>query len=340
MPEERSQIAIAEDVARLANVSLSSVSRAFTPGESVAPKTRERILAAAAEVGYRPNQIARSLMRGRSNIVGVGVGNLTNPFLSAALDALTIRLSLVGLRLLLFATDNASIVEASIDEVLQYRLDAVILLGVSPSDHLLTECDRARVPVILFNRRGDEGGGASGVSGDNDGGGRSIAAFLAAGQHKRFAFIAGIGASQASRERGEGYACYLAENGYSEPIVEEGRHTYSDASAATRRLLLARERPDAIFCANDLMAMAAMDVARSEFGLDVGREVSIVGFDDVAMAQWPSFALTTYAQSTEAMVDEMIALIQIARSGGAPSNRIVGGSLVIRSSARRPGNGP
>lgn len=332
-------IAIAEDVARLANVSLSAVSRAFTPGASVAPKTRARIMAAAADVGYRPNMIARSLMRGRSHIVGVGVGNLTNPFLSAALDALTIRLTKVGLRLLLFSTDEASIVNATIEDLVQYRLDAVILLAVAPSPHLLEECARARVPVILFNRRGEAGGATSGVTGDNDGGARSVAAFLAAGGHRRFAFIAGLDASLASREREAGFARYLHEQGHDAPLRDNGGHTYSGAAAATRRLLLRPDRPDAIFCANDLMALAAIDVARSEFGLAIGSDLSIVGFDDITMASWPSFSLTTYGQSTEAMVDATIELTQSARAGHPASQRMVPGALVIRSSARRPVGG-
>ena len=334
--DRRSHVAIAEDVARIAKVSLSAVSRAFTPGASVAPKTRARILAAADQVGYRPNQIARSLMRGRSNMVGVGVGNLANPFLSAALDELTLKLTRASLRVLLFTTTDASFVEAPIDEILQYRLDALVLLAAAPSESLLDECARAQVPVVLFNRRGGPESLASGVSGDNEGGGRSIAAFLAAGKHKRFAYIAGIEASQASRERGKGYCDFLLQHGHGEPLVELGNHTYDGAAAATRRLLLRTDPPDAIFCANDLMAVATIDVARSEFGHDIGRQLSVVGFDDIAMAKWPSFSLTTYAQSTAAMVDATVTLVQNARVGGDPADRVIPGSLVIRGSARRP----
>lgn len=332
-------IATAADVARLAKVSQSAVSRAFTPGASVAPATRERILAAAEQVGYQPDMIARSLMRGRSNIVGVGVGNLTNPFLSATLDLLTIKLADVGLRLLLFPTDDSSVTTVPAREVLQYRLDALVLLATALSPELAGHCARARVPVLLYNRHAPEGAAESSVSGDNESGGRAVAAFLCGGGHRRFAFMSGIDASLASHQRGEAFAAYLGEQGREPAIVEAGMFTYDGAAAAMRRLLLRADRPDAIFCANDLMAMAAIDVARAEFGLTVGRDVSIVGFDDIAMARWPSFALTTYGQSTTAMVEETVATIQAVRGGSGALQKTVPGALVIRSSARLPGTG-
>jgi LacI family transcriptional regulator len=329
-------IATAGDVAQLANVSQSAVSRAFTPGASVAPETRKRIMAAAEKLGYSPDMIARSLMRGRSSIVGVGVGNLANPFLSAALDLLVSRLAEVGLRVLLFPTDDTSVTNFPGREVLQYRLDALLMLATAVSPRLAEQCARARVPVVLFNRQAPEDGDASSISGDNEGGGRSVAAFLAAGQHERFAYISGIEASLASQEREAAFSAYLLENGLAPPVVEQGEFTYQGAAAATRRLLLRKERPDAIFCANDLTAIAAIDVSRTEFGLSVGRDVSIVGFDDIALAGWPSYSLTTYGLSTKQLVDETVATIQAVRNGSQPRRTIVTGGLVIRSSARVP----
>lgn len=329
-------LATAGDVARLAKVSQSAVSRAFTPGASVAPATRKRILAAAEQIGYQPDMIARSLMRGRSNIVGVGVGNLVNPFLSATLDLLTIRLADEGLRLLLFPTDDSSVATVPAREVLQYRLDALVLLATALSPELAEHCARARVPVVLYNRQAADGAAESSVTGDNMLGARSLAAFLCGGQHRRFAFLSGIEASLASRQRGAAFAAYLAEQGRDAPIVEPGLFTHEGASAAMRRLLLRADRPDAVFCANDLMAIAAIDVARYEFGLTVGRDISIVGFDDIAMARWPSFALTTYGQSTARLVEETVATIQAVRAGSPALQKVIPGALVIRSSARLP----
>lgn len=333
---ESRAVATATDVARLAGVSQSAVSRAFTPGASIAPQTRHRIQEAARQLGYQPNLIARSLTSGRSNIVGVGIGNLENPFFASTLEQMSVKLGEAGLRLLLF-TSEVSVIDTPVQEVLQYRLDALVLLSTSLSSTLAQQCQQANVPVVLYNRIAAESPDVSSVTGNNVIGGRAIASFLLAGGHQRPAFIAGLEASSTSRQREEGFVSALMEQGMGPPIRDNGLFTPEGAAAATRRLLSARERPDAIFCANDYMALVALDVAQAEFGLEVGREISIVGFDDIAMAGWPSFSLTTYSQSTAQMVDETIVIVQGFRNGDfAPVHRVVEGQLVIRNSTRRP----
>jgi DNA-binding LacI/PurR family transcriptional regulator len=335
-PTDLPAMATSADVARLARVSQSAVSRTFTPGASVAPETRRRILAAAEQIGYRPDMIARSLMSGRSNIVGVGCGNLNNPFLSAILDRLTMRLSDAGLRLLLFPSDERSVAHTPSREALQYRLDALVLLASALSPELGEHCARARVPVVLCNRHAADDGEESSVSGDNYLGGRSVAAFLCAGGHKRFAFISGSEQSQASLQRQNAFEGYLREHGHEAPAIEAGLFTHGGGAAAMRRLMLRPDRPDAVFCANDLMAAAAIDVARYECGLVVGRDVSIVGFNDIDLASWPSYSLTTYSQSVDNIAEELVEIIEAVRNGSPRLRKTVPGGLVIRSSARTP----
>lgn len=318
------------DVAREAGVSQSAVSRAFTPGSSLAADKRERILAAAAKLGYRPNPLARSLIRGRSGIVGVGVGNLANPFFVTTLQLLSDRLDQNGLRLMLFPAQG----EPSIQEVLHYRIDALVLLSVSLSSLLAGECRRAGVPIILYNRTTDQHD-ASCVVGDNTHGARAVAAHLLGGGHRRLAFLSGSPDASTNIEREAGFAGYLAEQGLPPPLREYGHFAFDAAMAATRRLLLRPDRPDAIFCANDTMALAAITVARHEFGIDVGRDLSIVGYDDVPMAAWPSFALTTYSQPAAQMVDETVRLIHALRESPRNHEAVVcAGKLVVRGSSR------
>lgn len=345
MVKDRS-IATAEDVARLAGVSQSAVSRAFTPGASVAPATRKKILAAAEQVGYRPNLIARSLISGRSSIVGVGIGNLENPYFAASLEQLSVALSAAGLRLLLFPVGLSTLLSASVQEVLQYRLEALVLLSVSPSAELSEACRKAHVPIVLYNRIHPEDHDVSSVTGDNESGGRVIAAHLFAGGHTRYAFMGGLEESTANRGREGGFTAFLAEHDVPVAMREVGHFSYEGAAAAARRLLSRRDRPDAIFCANDQMALATIDVARAEFGLQVGREVSIAGFGDIPMAGWSSFSLTTYAQPCASMVSETVEVILKLKAGeAAPLHRVVDGRLVVRASTRRPdadaaGKGP
>jgi DNA-binding LacI/PurR family transcriptional regulator len=336
-PPKEHSVARASDVAKLAGVSQSAVSRAFTAGASIAPQTREAILHAAATLGYQPNLIARSLISGRSNLVGVGVGNLENPFLAESLERLSISLRQAGLRLLLFSCDENAVVRERFEEVLQYRLDALVLLSTSLSPDLARQCRQSNVPVILYNRVAASGPAIASVTGDNYAGGRAIGSFLLAGKHNHFAFMAGTQSSTTSHQREDGFRSALQEAGIDVVRREEGLFTRAGAVAASRRLFAARDRPDAVFCANDFMALTAIDVAQSEFGLTVGRDVSIVGFDDVPMAAWPTFSLTSFSQSTQALVDLTVDIVRQFRLGDlTPVQHVAPGGLVIRNSARRP----
>jgi DNA-binding LacI/PurR family transcriptional regulator len=120
-----------------------------------------------------------------------------------------------------------------------------------------------------------------------------------------------------------------------------GHYSFAGASAAARELLSRKARPDAIFRANHHTAIAAIEVARHEFGIDVGREVSIVGFDDVGAARWPSYGLTTFSQPVAPMVDETIAILMdlIEQRSRTPRQSVIEGDLMIRSSARVPPHG-
>ena len=328
-------VATANDVARAAGVSQATVSRAFTPGCSINEVTRGKVFRAAERLGYQPNQIARSLTSGRSNLVGIGIENLRNPFFSETLEAMSLELAKAGLRLMLFTTSPHG-ADASVQEVLRYKLDALVLVSATFSSTFASQCQAARVPVILYNRTNGDSS-ISSVTGDNVFGARALAAFLIAGEHQRFAFIAGLENSSTSRARESGFTSYLSEQGFAMPLHERGNFTYSGAAAATRRLLMSGERPDAIFCANDHMATAAIDVAQFEFGLDIGRELSVVGFDDIKTASQPSYSLTTFAQRPDLMVQATIDIIQGFRAGDiVPVHRIVAGELVVRTSARRP----
>lgn len=328
------QFVTVNEVARLAGVSQAAVSRAFTPGASISADKRKKVILAAAELGYHPNQLARSLIRGKSNIVGVGVGDLNNPFFNHTLQLLSTELDKIGLKLLLFPAHAVTAEEPSISEILHYRLDALVLLSVTLSSRLAEECRKAQVPIVLYNRttlRND----ASSVTGDNAVGARTIAAHLLAGGHRQLAYIAGTEGASTNIERENAYFEAVGEAGATTPLRECGNFDVNETAAATRRLLARKNRPDAIFCANDLMAMAALNVARHEFGLDVGREISIVGYDDVPTASWPAFSLTTYAQAASTMVQDTVRIVCALRENSTHHEHVmVGGTMRIRGSSR------
>jgi DNA-binding LacI/PurR family transcriptional regulator len=327
----------AHDVARVAGLSQSAVSRAFTPGASISEDARAKILEAAQSIGYRPNMIARSLITERSGTIGVAIGYMDNQFYPAILECLSSEFARAGYRLLLFTQGPRDDSDPILDEVLRHRVDAVILASVRLTSNFAEECSKAQVPVVLLNRR-TETQTASSVTGENRVGGHAVAAFLAGGGHQRFAYMAGLDDSSTSREREEGFNQGLAACGKTAPVRVVGHYDFDAARAGTKRLLSRKKPPDAIFCANDHMAFAVMETARSEFGLSVGQDISVVGFDDVPLASWPSFMLTTYSQPIQPMVRRVveIALHHVEHGGGEPIRDVVKGALIVRSSARVP----
>jgi DNA-binding LacI/PurR family transcriptional regulator len=332
--------ATAVDVARLAGVSQSAVSRAFTPGASVARDTREKINAAARELGYRPNAIARSLITRRSRIIGVVAAYLQNHFYPDVLERLSARLREEGYHIMLFTADPRSAADPVLQEIIQYRLDGLILASTTLSSALADECRAAGIPVMLFNRTTDAAD-VSSVTGENERGGALIAEFLAAGGHKRMAFVAGVENSSTSRDREAGFNGWLTRHLYATPLRAVGHYTMEGAAAAARELLSRDDRPDAIFCGNDHMAIAISEVARHEFGLRIPDDLSLVGFDDVGPAAWRTFSLTSFSQPVDAMVDVTVStMLALIDNPNQPPRRLVAqGELMVRDSARVPDQG-
>lgn len=329
--------ATAVDVARLAGVSQSAVSRAFTPGASISAEKKTRIVEAARQIGYRPNVIARSLITGRSNTIGLVAAYLQNYFYPQIIEQMAARLRRSGFHIALFTTDLNQPADNILEEILGYGLDGLILVSTTLSSALADECRATGIPVVLFNRT-TESLNVSSVTGENRRGGELMARFLVAAGHRKIAFMAGVEDSSTSRDREHGFVAGLAAHGLALCARVVGDYRYDRAGEAARSLLSSRERPDAIFCANDHMALAAIEVAKYEFGLTLARDISIVGFDDIELAGWPSFALTSFSQPAAPMVERTVDLIlELIADDTAPTrHEIVAGDLVIRGSARLP----
>jgi len=145
------------EVAKLAGVSQSAVSRVFTPGASASKKTEEKVRKASKDLGYRPNILARSLITGRSRIIGLVVAHLDNYFYPEALELLSNALQKKGYHVLVFmVAKTAGSIDEVVDEILDYQVDGIILASVAMSSNLASRCTSAGVPVILFNRSQDD----------------------------------------------------------------------------------------------------------------------------------------------------------------------------------------
>ena len=322
------------DVARLANVSQAAVSRAFTPRASISSETRAAVLAAARSLGYRPNAIARSLVTHQSNIIAIIMANMWNPFYSSALAQFTDRLQALGYWVLLFRVQDDSTVDDALLTALEYQVDGVIITSATLSSSLADECARHGVPVVLFNRY-TLSGSVNAVWCDSVAGGRQVAEAIVDTGFARIGFMAGDPKTSTARDREVGFTDRLRELNRSLFWRGEGDFTAESGLQAAREMLSQSVRPDVVFCANDLMAMATIDVARDEFGLRVPADLAVVGFDDIPSAAWPHYGLTTVRQPLERLVSATTQLIQSAIQGSGAERvlQTVPGELVVRTSA-------
>ena len=331
--------ATSQDVARLAGVSQSAVSRCFTAGASVSEAMRDKVQEAARKLGYQPNAHARSLITGRSRIIGLVLSHIENLFYPAVLEQLAQRLQQDGYHLLIFISDGHN-ADDLVGEILQYKVDGIVLGATTLSSALAQRCADASIPVVLFNRIMAEGsaGSVSSVRSDNVGGGREIARFLVAGGHRRIAYLAGREDSSTNLERERGFREGLAEAGQRIYARAIGNYDVLQARQATRDLFAqAEQRPDAVFVASDQMAIAVLDTLRHELGLAVPQQVSVVGFDNVPQAAWESYALTTFEQPVQPMVEATVELLQsYLRGDDMPhtQNIVIAGQLVLRGSCQ------
>ena len=326
------------DVARLAGVSQSAVSRVFTPGASASRQTSEKVRKAAEELGYRPNSLARAMVSGRSRIIGLVVAYLNNQFYPEALEKLSKRLQERGYHVLVFITaQTQGDVSDVIEEILDYQVDGIIAASVALSSELSDRCRSEQVPLVLFNRSQDDPGLAS-VTSDNYAGGRRVAEFLVAGGHRRIAYIAGWEGASTQRDREAGFVDGLEASGRRLFARGVGNFEAETAATAAREMFSGDEIPDAVFVANDHMAIAVMDVLRAELGLSIPGNVSIVSYDDVPAAGWKGYDLTTIHQPADQMVEATIDILLAQIDGQETTdNRVqINAPLIIRRSARVP----
>lgn len=336
---DRKRRVTATDVARAAGVSQSAVSRAFTPGGRIAEATRKRVLEVAAELGYHPNAFARGLVKRETPIVGILMAYVDNHFYATVLERFAHRLGARGRQVMLFVVDDDTPLEQTVRTALQYQLEAVVIASITLSSRMARTFTAAGVPVILFNRYAPEAA-VSAVVCDNVAGGRAVADLLLDAGHRRIAFVGGVADSSTNREREEGFRARLDERGVAPTTTLDGAYSYEWGREAATRLLAVAEPPDALFCANDVIALGALDALRHDLGLDVPDDVAVVGFDDIPAASWEAYRLTTVRQPLEAMIERTLALLIPADgeerpdpSPGAAVERL-SGELIVRGTTR------
>jgi DNA-binding LacI/PurR family transcriptional regulator len=322
----------AEILGKRLGLSQSTVSRAFTDTASIHPETRELVIKEAHALGYQPNILARSLITRRTNIVAVVMANLTDPFYPLLLDQLGQRIQSSGRQVLLFIVPLGKDVDDVLPSLLQYKVDAVVITSATVSSRMASVCAAQRIPVVLFNRYIPTLK-VTAICCDNVAGGRVVAEYLHDTAHVRPAYVGGERDATTNLDRARGFTERLQELGVALNSHEAGgAFSYAAGYSATERLVRQNIKPDSIFFASDVMAVGGIDAIRTA-NLRVPDDISVVGFDDVPMASWPSYELTTVRQPVTQMVNETAKILGFDKSAiKKPSRKIhlINGTLIER----------
>ncbi|MCW2305845.1 LacI family DNA-binding transcriptional regulator [Rhodobium gokarnense] len=323
-----------KDVARIAGVSPSAVSRVFTDGASASEATREKVLAAARDLGYRPSLLARGLVGTRTNLVTLVMGRMNDPFDALFLDELAEALAARGTRLMLASAGRDAPGDSGLLQALDYKSDAVIVAAGTMSPEHAGLCVRAGLPVILSGRVLDAPGVDS-VLADNVGGGRQAADLLIRTGCRRLAYLGRGGATFSDRERYEGFSATAANAGRAVATTAVTDRDHNAVFQAATDLLAGPAPPDGLFASTDSMAVAAVEAARA-VGLSVPGDIAIVGFNNVPMAARRSYRLTTIDYPISAVVSGIMDLLdsRLADPDRPSEIRRIPTRLVVRETTR------
>jgi LacI family transcriptional regulator len=290
------------EVSKLAGVSLATVSRVMNNSDKVTLKTRKKVEAAMRQLGYRPNTIAQSLALRRSNSIGVLVPELHGPFFGAMLGAIESELRKDGKHVIITAGHSDPDREKEAIEFLSSgRCDGLILYVFAISDEYIENLMKVSIPVVVIGRL-IPGIEKNCVSLDNELGGYLAARALIESGHRQVACITGPLWKSDGIDRLSGYKRALSEHGidFDPQLVVEGDYEESSGRAGMQELIQAGTPFTALFCANDVMAAGAIAVAR-ENGIDIPRELSVVGFDNVFFTRYMHPKLSTIEYPVETM---------------------------------------
>jgi LacI family transcriptional regulator len=309
------------DVAARAGVSTATVSRVLAGIGRARPETRERVIAAARELEYRPSAIARSLRIRSTRTIGVITTDITNPFYAAIVRVIDDAVCRRKQAILLGNSGEVPEREADyLDLLTERRVDGIIIASSALSRRHADWLRKAEIPVVLINT--DAGGGIlPSILSDNWAGSRAAVEYLVAIGHREIGIVAGSIDNVATAQRVQGAIDGLAAAGLADHRVVHGDGHIASGAMALDELLDRWPETTAIVCHNDLMALGAVGRARSR-GLRVPTDISIVGFDDIDLARFLDPPLTTLAQDVAAMgewaVQRLAAELAAREAGHAP----------------------
>lgn len=330
-----------KDVAREANVSVATVSRALNGHQNVAEEVRRRVLSVANRLNYSPHHAARSLSSRRTNTIGVILPDLYGEFFSELMRGIDQVARERGLHLLVSSYHGKPEEQGAALRTMHGRVDGLLLMSpfVSNQD-VVVENLSPSMPVVLMNTR-LPGNGRPALCVDNHGGAFAMTRHLVENGCRRIAFIRGPEDNHDAGERLHGYRDALHELlPGTQPWELPGTFDEASGHAAGQALLSGGELPDAVFAANDMMALGCM-FALSQAGVQVPEQVALAGFDDIPLARYVHPGLTTMrVEIAELGAHAIRRLLDEDRQGQGASGSLFPPRLVVRDSTRpKPGRG-
>ena len=327
------------DVARRAGVSKSLVSLVMRGADHVSPERRQAVNKAAAELGYRPNAMARSLVQRRTHLVGVMVSDLHNPFFADVVAGIQEQAARTGYKVLVNSGNRAAAREAdAMETLLQLRADGIILGSPVLDDEVIARASR-EVPIVLVGREA-HGPAVDSVTNDDRAGAEVAVEHCVSLGHRRIAHIDG-GHGAGAPARRHGYEAAMKRLGLGDLVsVVSGTYTEEGGHTGCLLLLAQKPRPTAIFAANDLAAIGALN-AIEESGLKVPDDVSLVGYDNTSLAALRHISLTTIHQPRLEMGQLALSTLleRIDQDREEPRRVVLSPSLVVRASTAPPREG-
>jgi DNA-binding LacI/PurR family transcriptional regulator len=322
------------EVAELAGVSRSAVSRTFTPDASVSERTRRKVLDAAAKLGYQPDVIARSLITRRSRLVGLIMGEWDNPFYTTMLRGFSEKLQVRDYQVILLTRGPDGGVDGAVRLLLQYRVDGIVLVSCEPGAAVARDCERAGVRLVLVNREAGALRAASIVA-DSIRIGRDVADLLLRGGYERLAIVRGDPSLPTGIVRTRAFKAAVAASKRARVLIDQ---TGVLGYAAGRRFVIeamkGEPRPDAIFCSSDLTAIGVLDGARLDLGIAVPEALAVVGFGDGPAAALGAYDLTTVRLPVERLIDASIEALLSEQAPDPARPVVVEAGIVQRATVR------
>lgn len=336
MTDHASQPVTSHHVAREVGVSQSTVSRALRGDSGISVATRERVAAAATQLGYVPSERGRSLSTRTTRRIAIICPELTNQFYPELIEPLRVALETVGYRPILLPGRAES--EDSVSWLADGSVDGVIMTAVSWDSQLPYRLRERGVPVVLANRD-VSGGDVDACVLDNRAGAQQITGLLVGLGHREIGVLCGPARASTARERESGFRDSLSSAGLelSETLVWRGAYSYDSGHDGANALLDGRDPPTAIFCMNDVIALGAVNAITAR-GLRLGRDLTVVGFDDISTSSWDLVSLTTVHCDLLALANSAVRmLLRRLQDESTPVQRhVLEPTLVLRTSHGPP----